>query len=201
MNKSPILVLASGEGTLLQSLIDKQAELNYQITLVISDNPAAKALTRASHAQIESKAIVESDYASGELWHQALIAAITSANPELIVLAGFMRILPPKLVNKFQNKILNSHPALLPKYPGLNAVAQALAAAEVETGATMHLVDDGVDTGPIVKQVVVKVSPQDSITSLHQRIKAAEQAALPNLVDALVTYGYQVVNGKVVINN
>jgi phosphoribosylglycinamide formyltransferase 1 len=201
MSKAKIVVLASGEGTLLQALIDQQENLAYEIALVISDNPKANALNRARDAKIESRLITEDKYSNPQQWHQALIKEISPLDPKLIVLAGFMRILSPAVVDKFKNKILNSHPALLPKYPGLNAVAQALAAGDSETGATMHLVDQGVDTGPIVKQLVVKVLPQDSASSLHQRIKAAEQAALPDLVNSLVTYGYQIVNRRVVINH
>jgi len=200
MNKPKIIVLASGEGSLLQALIDQQHQFNYQIDLVISDNPAAKALERAKSAELATQVIAESTYPDREAWQQALAQKLILHQPSLIVLAGFMRILPAVIVETFADKILNSHPALLPKYPGLNSVARALSAGESETGATMHLVDQGVDTGPIAKQVVVKVLPQDTTHSLHQRIKAAEQAALPELVHGLVTFGYRVVDRRVVIN-
>lgn len=200
MNKPKIVVLASGEGSLLQALIDQQGQFNYQIDLMISDNPAAKALERAEAAQLATQVIAESAYPDREAWQQALAQELIKHKPKLIVLAGFMRILSPSLVEKFPDQIFNSHPALLPKYSGLNSVARALSAGESETGATMHLVDQGVDTGPIAKQVVVKVLPQDTTHSLHQRIKAAEQAALPELVHALVTFGYRVVDRRVVIN-
>jgi phosphoribosylglycinamide formyltransferase 1 len=201
MNKQKIVVLASGEGSLLQALIDKQHQLNYKLELVISDNPNAKALIRAKQAEIATQVIKEIDFANQESWHKAIAQKLIDQQPGLIVLAGFMRILPKSIIDRFPAQILNSHPALLPKYPGLNSVAQALAAGESETGATMHLVDQGVDTGPIVHQVVVKVLPQDTTESLHNRIKAAEQAALPELVNNLVTFGYQVVNRRVVINH
>jgi phosphoribosylglycinamide formyltransferase-1 len=200
MNKPKIVVLASGEGSLLQALIDQQHQFNYQIDLVISDNPAAKALERAKSAELATQVIAESTYPDREAWQQALAQKLIQHQPRLIVLAGFMRILPASIVETFTDQILNSHPALLPKYPGLNSVARALSAGESETGATMHLVDQGVDTGPIAKQVVVKVLPQDTIQSLHQRIKAAEQVALPELVHGLVTFGYRVVERRVVIN-
>lgn len=200
MNKPKIIVLASGEGSLLQALIDQQLRFNYQIDLVISDNPAAKALERAKSAELATQVIAESTYPDREAWQQALAQKLILHQPSLIVLAGFMRILPAVIVETFADQILNSHPALLPKYPGLNSVARALSAGESETGATMHLVDQGVDTGPIAKQVVVKVLPQDTTHSLHQRIKAAEQAALPELVHGLVTFGYRVVDRRVVIN-
>lgn len=200
MNKPKIIVLASGEGSLLQALIDQQHQFNYQIDLVISDNPAAKALERAKSAELATQVIAESTYPDREAWQQALAQKLILHQPSLIVLAGFMRILPAVIVETFVDQILNSHPALLPKYPGLNSVARALSAGESETGATMHLVDQGVDTGPIAKQVVVKVLPQDTTHSLHQRIKAAEQAALPELVHGLVTFGYRVVDRRVVIN-
>lgn len=201
MTKPKIVVLASGEGSLLQALIDQQSLLNYQIDLVISDNPQAKALERAAEAEIETRLILEKEFSDRASWQLALLKTLIDHEPKLIVLAGFMRILPESVVKRFTNQILNSHPSLLPKYRGLAAVAQALAAGDSETGATLHLVDQGVDTGPIVEQVVVRVLPQDTNQELHQRIKLAEQALLPKIVHSLVTHGYQVHDGKVVINH
>lgn len=201
MTKPKIVVLASGEGSLLQALIDQQSLLNYQIDLVISDNPQAKALERAAEAEIETRLILEKEFSDRASWQLALLETLIDHEPKLIVLAGFMRILPESVVKRFTNQILNSHPSLLPKYRGLAAVAQALAAGDRETGATLHLVDQGVDTGPIVEQVVVRVLPQDTNQELHQRIKLAEQALLPKIVHSLVTHGYQVHDGKVVINH
>lgn len=201
MTKPKIVVLASGEGSLLQALIDQESLLNYQIGLVISDNPQAKALERAAAADIETRLILEKEFSDRASWQQALLETLIDHEPKLIVLAGFMRILPESVVKRFTNQILNSHPSLLPKYRGLAAVAQALAAGDSETGATLHLVDQGVDTGPIVEQVVVRVLPQDTNQELHQRIKLAEQALLPKIVHSLVTHGYQVHDGRVVINH
>ncbi len=201
MTKPKIVVLASGEGSLLQALIDQESLLNYKIGLVISDNPKAKALERAAEADIETRLILEKEFSDRASWQQALLNTLIDHEPKLIVLAGFMRILPESVVKRFANQILNSHPSLLPKYRGLAAVAQALAAGDSETGATLHLVDQGVDTGPIVEQVVVRVLPQDTNQELHQRIKLAEQALLPKIVHSLVTHGYQVHDGRVVINH
>lgn len=196
--KSKIVVLASGEGTLLQALIDSEASYNYEISKLITDKPNAKAINRAQAAGIAVEII---EATSSLDWHNELFALLEAENPRLIVLAGFMRILPAEIVERFKNQILNSHPSLLPKYPGLNAVGQALMANEEKTGATMHLVDAGVDSGPVVQQVEVKVLPQDTIDQLHQRIKSAEQAALPKLVDQLVRSRYRVEAGKVVIDH
>lgn len=201
MTKPKIVVLASGEGSLLQALIDQESLFNYQIDLVISDNPQAKALERATEADIKTRLILEKEFSDRASWQQALLVTLIDHEPKLIVLAGFMRILPESVVKRFTNQILNSHPSLLPKYRGLAAVAQALAAGDSETGATLHLVDQGVDTGPIVEQVVVRVLPQDTNQELHQRIKLAEQALLPKIVHSLVTHGYQVHDGRVVINH
>lgn len=201
MTKPKIVVLASGEGSLLQALIDQESLFNYQIDLVISDNPQAKALERATEADIKTRLILEKEFSDRASWQQALLDTLIDHEPKLIVLAGFMRILPESVVKRFTNQILNSHPSLLPKYRGLAAVAQALAAGDSETGATLHLVDQGVDTGPIVEQVVVRVLPQDTNQELHQRIKLAEQALLPKIVHSLVTHGYQVHDGRVVINH
>lgn len=192
--------MASGEGSLLQALLDEQKNLNFEVCLVLSDKKNAKALKRAHAAKVPTRTIEQKDFESIEAWHLELLRAIQVANPALIVLAGFMRILPKLIVLEFQNKILNSHPSLLPLFPGLNAVAHALAAKVQETGATIHLVDQGVDTGPIVRQVVVKVLPQDTPEALHQRIKLAEQAALPKVVDLLVNKQWRVIGGKVVID-
>ncbi len=196
-----IVVLVSGEGTLLQALIDQQKYLNYEIALVISDKENAKALARAQSAKISTAKIIEKNFSNKEAWYLEILKAIKNVNPALVVLAGFMRILPKSIIVEFENKILNSHPALLPAFPGLHAVEQAIAAGVSETGATMHLVDQGVDTGPIVKQVAVKVLPQDTPQVLHQRIKEVEQEVLPKVVELLVGNTWQVINGKVVIDH
>ena len=192
--------MASGEGSLLQALLDQQKNLNYEVGMVLSDKKEARALVRAQAAGVPTQVIEQKDFESIDDWHFEILRTIQAAKPALIVLAGFMRILPELIVLEFQNKILNSHPSLLPLFPGLNAVAQALAENVQETGATMHLVDQGVDTGPIVHQVTVKVLPQDTPETLHQRIKLAEQEALPKVVDLLVNNQWQVVGGKVVID-
>ncbi|MGA0883236.1 MAG: phosphoribosylglycinamide formyltransferase [Candidatus Nanopelagicales bacterium] len=200
MNKPKIVVMASGEGSLLQALLDQQKNLNYEVGMVLSDKKEARALARAQAATVPTQLLEPKNFESIDAWHFEILRTIQAANPALIVLAGFMRILPELIVLEFQNKILNSHPSLLPLFPGLNAVAQALAENVQETGATMHLVDQGVDTGPIVHQVTVKVLPQDTPEALHQRIKLAEQEALPKVVDLLVNNQWQVVGGKVVID-
>ena len=196
-----IVVLVSGEGTLLQALIDHQKYLNYENALVISDKENAKAIARAQAAKISTAKIIENNFSNKEAWYLEILKAIKNVNPALVVLAGFMRILPESIIVEFENKILNSHPALLPAFPGLHAVEQAIAAGVSETGATMHLVDRGVDTGPIVKQVAVKVLPQDTPQVLHQRIKEVEQEVLPKVVELLVGSTWQVINGKVVIDH
>lgn len=201
MNKPKIVVLVSGEGTLLQALLDQQVNFNYEVALVLSDKENIKALARAEKYGVATQTILENNYKAGDVWYQKILRTIKEVHPDLVVLAGFMRILPETIVNEFANKILNSHPSLLPKFPGLRAVEQALAAGVPETGATMHLVDKGVDTGPIVEQVAVKVLPQDSSKELHQRIKLAEQVTLPKVVDSLVNRNWQVTDGRVVFED
>jgi len=200
MNKPKIVVLVSGEGTLLQALLDQQKNLNYEISLVLSDKKNVNALKRAQAANVLTHTIIEKDFKTKSDWHLEILKVLKNVDPDLVVLAGFMRILPPMIVSEFENRILNSHPALLPAFPGLHAVQQALATGVKETGATMHLVDNGVDTGPIVEQVVVKVLPQDTPSELHQRIKLAEQQTLPRVVDLLVNSKWRVIAGKVVID-
>ena len=173
MTNPRIVILASGSGSIAQAVIDAQhsGDLNAEIACVISDQASAKVLDRAKSAGIPSKVIAMS--ANRMDWDLQIISALTDLEPDLVVSAGFMRILSADCVSKF--KIVNSHPALLPLFPGAHAVRDALAASATKTGTTIHWVDAGVDTGAILAQEEVEISPSDSEESLHERIKIVER--------------------------
>jgi len=182
-----IVVLASGSGTLLQALIDAvQSEaLDVAIAAVGSDVPGVMALTRAEDAGIPVFVQEPMAYATRDDWNAALTERVASFAPDWVVSAGFMRILGPEFVDAFAGRILNTHPALLPSFPGAHAVRDALAHGVKVTGCTVHLVDHGVDTGPIIAQRAVQVLPDDDEATLHERIKIVERELLVQTLAAL----------------
>ena len=168
-----VVLMASGSGSLAQAIIDSE-ELDIEIVALISDNPDAHALTRAKEASIQTFVIPMKN--SRDEWNQGIIQTVVSLSADLVVSAGFMRILPSDFVNRFPT--INSHPALLPQFPGAHAVRDALAAGVPVTGTTVHWVDDGVDTGPIITQMEVPVLPGDDEATLHERIKKVERGLI-----------------------
>ena len=176
-----VVILASGTGSLAQAIIDAQ-ELDIQIVAVISDNPNAQVLERARTAQINTSVVPM--VADRNEWNRQLFDQVDRFNPDLVVSAGFMRILAADFVNTFPT--INSHPALLPDFPGAHAVRDALAAGVSVTGTTVHWVDDGVDTGPIITQMEVPVLPDDDEATLHERIKKVERGLIVATI-ALIT--------------
>jgi len=182
-----IVVLASGSGTLLQALIDAvQSEaLDVAIAAVGSDVPGVMALTRAEDAGIPVFVQEPMAYATRDDWNAALTERVASFAPDWVVSAGFMRILGPEFVDAFAGRILNTHPALLPSFPGAHAVRDALAHGVKVTGCTVHLVDHGVDTGPIIAQRAVEVLSDDDEATLHERIKIVERELLVQTLAAL----------------
>ncbi len=167
-----IVILASGSGTLAQAIFDAQLEAD--IVAVISDQPVAAVLDRAHKARIETFTIPM--LPDRTEWDRELETLIAALKPDLVVSAGFMRILSERITNKF--KIINSHPALLPLYPGAHAVRDALTAGATETGTTIHWVDAGVDTGKVIAQERVEILPEDTEESLHERIKIVERGLI-----------------------
>lgn len=176
-----LVVLASGGGTLLQALLD--SHLAASIVAVGSDQPDAPALDRARAAGIDTFAVPMLDDRAA--WDAAMLAALDLRRPDLVVSAGFMRILGPGIVEAYRDRIVNTHPALLPAFPGAHAVRDALAAGVPETGCTVHLVDEGVDTGPVLAQERVAVLSGDDEATLHERIKVAERRLLVDVLDRL----------------
>ena len=176
-----IVILASGSGTLAQAIID--AHLPADIVAVISDKKDAAVLDRAQRAHIETFTIpMVPDRAE---WDRELETLIAALKPDLVVSAGFMRILSERITSRF--KIINSHPALLPLFPGAHAVRDALAAGATETGTTIHWVDGGVDTGPVIAQERVEIHPGDTEESLHERIKIVERGLIVATIASLLT--------------
>ena len=173
MSKARLVILASGNGSIAQSIIDAVASkvLDVQIVGLICDKEHAQVLQRAKSAGISEFLIPMKP--DRKLWDSEIINTLDELSPDLVVSAGFMRILSADCVERF--RIVNSHPALLPLFPGAHAVRDALAAGVKETGATIHWVDSGVDTGEIIAQETVAISASDTQASLHERIKIAER--------------------------
>jgi len=179
-----IVVLASGTGTLFESLLDSR--LGTSVVGLVSDQPAARAVEVALSRGIPARKIPLIDFDSRELWESELFRQVKELNPDLIVSAGFMRILSPEFVNEFPEQIVNSHPSLLPQFPGAHAVRDAIEAGATVTGCTVHFIDEGVDTGKIISQEQVDVLPGESEEQLHERIKTVERALLPQSVEQLL---------------
>ena len=175
-------VLVSGSGTNLQALLDAEARGELapaEIAVVISNNPDAPALARATSAGKRAVVVDHRGLARAE-FEDRLLAAL--GDVELVVLAGFMRVLTAHFLDRFPRRVVNTHPSLLPAFPGMNATAQAIAAGATTSGVTVHFVDASVDGGPIIAQVPVPVLPGDDAHALHARIQAEEHVLLPRIV-------------------
>jgi phosphoribosylglycinamide formyltransferase 1 len=179
-----LVVLISGGGTNLQALIDGQqrAELPIAIVGVISNRPDVKGLTRAAAANIPTQVVDHQHFTNREEFEQALVAAIDFYQPDLIVLAGFMRILSPTFTQRYLGRMFNIHPSLLPKYPGLHTHERALAAGDTEHGATVHFVTAELDGGPIIIQTKVPVLSTDTPASLAARVLEQEHRIYPQAI-------------------
>lgn len=180
-----ICVLASGSGSLLQALID--SPVRSSIVAVGADRPHVQALQRAEAAGIAAFIVDPRGYAQRQDWDAALAARIDVLQPDLVVSAGFMRILGPRVVGAYRGRLINTHPALLPAFPGAHAVRDALAYGVTVTGSTVHFIDEGVDTGPIIAQRAVDVLPGDDEETLHERIKIVERDLLVSVVTRLMS--------------
>ena len=173
-----VVVLVSGSGTLLQSILDNQ-DSHYRVSLVIADVPCV-ALERAEAAGVGTRVVeLGEDRAA---WNVTLADVIEEGNPGIIVSAGFMKILGAGVLDRFGGRIINTHPALLPSFPGAHAVRDALAHGVKVTGSTVHYIDAGVDTGPIIAQQAVEVEPDDTESSLHERIKKVERQLIVSVL-------------------
>jgi phosphoribosylglycinamide formyltransferase-1 len=178
-----VVVLISGGGSNLKALIDATQNPLYPVRILAvgSDNPA-EGLEHAELYGIPTFVVSPSSFNNRDEWAATLLENIKHFEPDLIVLAGFMRILPPSFVAAVSPRMINTHPSLLPLFPGAHAVHDAMVAGATETGVTIHIVDEGVDTGPHLAQAVVPVLAEDSETDLHERIKGVERQLLVKVV-------------------
>lgn len=169
-------VLVSGNGTNLQAILDavSAGSLAARVACVISNRTEAMALERASRAGVPALTIRHQTFESREAFDRALIAALREHGVDWVVLAGFMRVLTPELLRAFPGRVVNIHPSLLPAFPGRDAQRQALEHGVKVTGCTVHFVDEGVDSGPIIAQRAVEVRPSDTVATLSERIHQAE---------------------------
>jgi phosphoribosylglycinamide formyltransferase 1 len=189
-----LVVLVSGSGTNLQALLDACADPSYGATVVAvgADRSGIEALARAERTGVPTFVERVKDHPSREDWDAALTAACRKHAPDLVVLAGFMKLTGPVFLAEYGGRCVNTHPALSPSFPGMNGPADALAYGVRVTGATLFVVDAGVDTGPIVDQVAVRVHDEDDVETLHERIKVAERAMLVDSVGRLAREGWTV---------
>ena len=199
MSRTRLVVLISGTGTLMQALVDAAADPHYpaEVVAVVADTAAAAGLQRAHAAGIPAVPVVLSAYPDRAAWDSALRDTVESFEPDWVVSAGFMRILGPDMLSAFPMRVVNTHPALLPSFPGAHAVRDALDHGVRVTGSTMHLVDEGVDTGPIIDQRPVAVEDDDDEASLHERIKVVERELLVDVVRRLATHNVHISGRKV----
>ena len=198
-----IVVLVSGGGTNLQAIMDKIADgtvTNTKIAAVISNNANAYALERAKNAGIPAECISPKQFENRDLFNEALLTGVKKYNPDLVVLAGFLVIIPPALIAEYRNRLINIHPSLIPSfcgtgYYGLKVHEAVLARGNKVTGATVHFVDEGTDTGPILLQKAVYVQQGDTAEILQKRVMVeAEWEILPQAIDAIA-------NGRVVMED
>ena len=198
-----LVVLISGNGSNLGAIIREiqQGKLNAQIVQVISNQPGAYGLTRAKEANIPTTIINHEDYDSRESFDKSLSQAIDQYQPDLVVLAGFMRILSDEFVEHYMGRLINIHPSLLPKYQGLNTHQRVLDAGEAEHGVTVHYVIPELDSGPVILQASIPVLESDNIKSLKTRIHKAEHQVYPEAIRRIASGQVTFRNNMVYFNN
>ncbi|MCC3269520.1 phosphoribosylglycinamide formyltransferase [Arthrobacter gengyunqii] len=186
-----IVVLVSGTGSNLQAVLDAVAEgkLDVEIAAVGADRPGTLGVQRAADAGYETFVVNFRDYAVRAEWNAALTDKVASYSPDLVLSSGFMRIVDEHFINTFEGRYLNTHPALLPSFPGAHGVRDALAYGVKVTGCTVHIADAGVDTGPILAQAAVEVLDGDTEETLHERIKVQERRLLIETLDRISAEG------------
>lgn len=194
-----VVVLVSGAGTLLQALLDAADDPGYpaRVVAVGADRAGVEGLARGRRHGADTFSVALRDHPDRDTWNAALTKAVAEHAPHLVVSAGFMKILGPAFLDGIGCPMINTHPALLPSFPGTHGVADALAYGVKVTGATVHLVDAGVDTGPVLAQAPVAVEPGDTVGSLHERIKIEERRMLVEVVAALAREGATVTGREV----
>ncbi len=200
MTRAGIVVLVSGTGTNLQALLDAASDPTYpaEVVAVGADRSGIQGLERAQSAGVPTFVLSLSDYSTREEWDKELTRTVAEFDPKLVVLAGFMKLAGPEFLAQFGGRVINTHPALSPSFPGMHGPRDALAHGVKITGCTIFVVDEGVDTGPIVAQAAVPVMDDDTETALHERIKQTERQLLVSTVADLVRRPYRIEGRKVV---
>lgn len=186
------MVLASGSGSTLQALLDAGADRQYgaRVVAVGADRDGIEALSRAHRAGVPTFVESLAGYCDREEWDHAITDAVAAFRPDLVVLAGFMKLIGPNFLRRFPGRVVNTHPALSPSFPGTSGPADAVAYGVKVSGATLFFVDDGVDTGPIIAQTTVEVLPDDTPQSLHERIKTAEAPMVVDTIGRMLRAGW-----------
>ena len=198
--KTKVGILVSGNGSNLQAIIDEKIA-SCEIALVISNKPDVYAIKRAQSNNIPVEIINNKNFETREEFERQLIKSLDSRDIELIVLAGFMRVLTPLFVRHYKNRIINIHPALLPSFPGVDAAKQALEYGVKYSGCTVHFVDDGVDTGPIILQAIVSIGDSDTEQTLLERIHKEEHRVFPEAVRLFCDGKIKIEGRRVIILN
>ncbi len=194
-----LVVLVSGAGTNLQALLDASEDPAYgaRVVAVGADRDGTEGLVRAEKAAVPTFVRKVGDFSSRGHWDSTLTDTVAAFDPDLVVLAGFMKLVGPEFLTRFAGRVVNTHPALCPAFPGTSGPADALAYGVKVTGATLFVVDEGVDTGPIVAQTAVPVEESDDVASLHERIKVAERAMLVETIGRVAREGFTITDRKV----
>ncbi len=194
-----LVVLVSGTGTNLQALLDACADSSYGAVVVGvgADRGDIEALVRADKAGVPTFVLEVGDFGSRAAWDEAMAVAVADLEPDLVVSAGFMKLAGTAFLERFAGRYVNTHPALLPAFPGMHGARDALEHGVKVTGATLFVVDQGVDTGPIVAQTVVPVEDDDTVETLHERIKVAERRMLVDNVGRMAREGFTISDRKV----
>lgn len=189
--KKSIVILASGNGSNFEAIVKKIRKNNWPIVVkaLITDNPKAFAIERAKRLKVPTIILDYKAFSSKQEYNKILLEKLEDLNPDLVVLAGYMRILPPFIVERFRFRIVNIHPALLPAFPGLNAIERAYKAGCKVTGITIHYVDEGVDTGPIIEQAALRIREGESLEELEKRIHKLEHRYYPEVIKRLLLEG------------
>jgi formyltetrahydrofolate-dependent phosphoribosylglycinamide formyltransferase len=200
-HRARVVVFVSGSGTLLQALLDAAATDDYpaDVVAVVADRDGIEGLARAERAGVPTHVLKLREHTDRAAWDRALADLVDTLRPDLIVLAGFMKLLGEEFMDRFGDRVINSHPALSPAFPGAHAVRDALAYGVRVTGCTVFLVDQGVDTGPVVAQEAVPVDVDDDEATLHERIKRVERRLLVDVVARLAREGWTLHGRKVSI--
>lgn len=194
-----VAVLVSGSGTNLQALLDAATDPAYGAAIVAvgADRDDIEGLARAERSGVPTFVTKVGQFSSREHWDLALADRVAAFEPDVVVLAGFMKLVGPAFLERFEGRVVNTHPALCPSFPGTTGPADALAYGVKVTGATLFVVDAGVDTGPIIAQTVVPVEDTDDVEALHERIKGAERRMLVENVGRMAREGITITNRKV----